>query len=122
MRATRTCTARFHLRTEAVDASGAASRCRSRSDRGCSLCHEPALEDLADAGGDVGMVHQACFVQWDTEQEALEQTLAQSLGFPHDAEASLELEPAPRAAAKCSPPRLPHANSVTRADPVRTAA
>jgi hypothetical protein len=68
------------------------------------------------------VVHRACFVQWDTEQEALEQTFARSLGFPHHAEENLELERAPLAAAKSSPSRLPRANSVTRADPVRSAA
>jgi hypothetical protein len=77
-----------------------------------------------DAGGHVGVVHRACFVRWDTEQEALEQMLARSLGVPHHAEADLELElePAPLAAAKSSPSRLPRANCVARADLVRSAA
>ena len=121
MRAARQCSARVHSRPDAVEAPGAPSRCRSHSDRRCSICHEPALEDLLDAGGDVGVVHRACFVRWDTEQEALEQTLARSLAFPHHAEASLEMEPKPLAAAKSSS-RLPRANSVARVDPARSAA
>jgi hypothetical protein len=119
MRAARQCTARVHSRPEAVETSGAASRCRSQSDRCCSICREPALENVVDAGGDVGVVHRACFVRWDTEEEALEQMLARSLGVPHHAEANLELEPAPLAAAKSS---LPRVNSVARADLVRSAA
>lgn len=91
------------------------------SDRSCSICREPAVEDLVDAGGDVGVVHRACFVRWDTEQEALEQMLARSLGFPHHAEANLELEPEPLAAAKSSASRPP-SNSVARVDLVRSAA
>jgi anti-sigma factor RsiW len=75
-----------------------------------------------DAGGDVGVVHRACFARWDNEQEALEQMLARSLGAPHHAEANLELELPTDAAAKSSPSLLPGANSVARADVVRSAA
>jgi hypothetical protein len=68
---------------------------RSRTNAACRMCGRPALEDLVDAGGDVGIAHRACFVQWDVHQEALEQMLARSCGFPHHAAdaADLELDP-----------------------------
>jgi hypothetical protein len=101
MRATRRSTARDLSqkadvgwpRPVAVPAS--LPRCGSQDERSCSICSKPALDDLVDAAGDVGVVHRPCFVRWDTAQEALEQMIARSFGFPHHAEAAadLELEP-----------------------------
>jgi hypothetical protein len=75
-----------------------------------------------NAGGDVGVVHRPCFARWDTEQEALEQMLARSLGAPHHAEANVELEFPTDAAAKSSPSLLPRANSLARAELAPSAA
>jgi hypothetical protein len=60
----------------------------------CSRCNRLTLDDLID-GGDIGLVHRACFVAWDQHQEALELMLARSCAAPHHAEglADLDLEP-----------------------------
>ena len=64
----------------------------SQIDLSCSICGRPALQDLVDAAGDLGVVHRPCFVQWDTKQEAVEHMIARSLGFPHQGEGSADLE------------------------------
>ena len=68
---------------------------RSHAIGTCSLCRRSTLEELIDAGGDVGLVHRSCFATWDQLQEALEQTLVRSCTAPHhaDGSADLDLEP-----------------------------
>ncbi len=65
---------------------------RSRMSPTCGVCGRPALKDRVDAGGDIGVVHHACFVEWDARQEALEQMLASSCGFLHQAEDATDSE------------------------------
>lgn len=38
----------------------------------CSLCRLDAPGELVNAGGDLGLVHRGCFVEYDIAQEAEE--------------------------------------------------
>jgi hypothetical protein len=67
----------------------------------CRFCTRGALGDVIDAGGDVGRVHRACFVEWDLRQEGLEaaDTIACFLPDPGEIRTELEMEePLERAA------------------------
>lgn len=46
----------------------------------CSLCHEPGGE-LINAGGDLGLVHRPCFVEYDRRAEAEEALDVFALAF-----------------------------------------
>jgi hypothetical protein len=50
-----------------------------------------------DAGGDIGRVHRACFIEWDCRQEALEMSMAAALSLPDPREewSEREVEPVP---------------------------
>jgi hypothetical protein len=57
----------------------------------CRLCTGTTVDEIVDAGGDIGRVHRSCFIEWDRRQEALE--MAACIGFPgHPGEFWAELE------------------------------
>ena len=60
----------------------------------CRFCARAAVDDVVDAGGDVGRAHRVCFVEWDRRQEALEAaaTIASFLPDPGELRAELEME------------------------------
>jgi hypothetical protein len=57
------------------------------SHNACSRCHRAGA--TLQAGGDVGLVHEACFDRWDRHQEAAE---LEAVSLFHD----LPPQPAPR--------------------------
>jgi hypothetical protein len=64
----------------------------------CRLCGATDMEEIVDAGGDVGLVHRSCFIEWDRRQEALELEMAACVGLlahPGEYWAELEMEDAP---------------------------
>ena len=72
-----------------------------RAVQSCRFCARSAVGDVIDAGGDVGKVHRACFVEWDRRQEALEAaaTITSFLPDPGEMRTELEMEePLARAA------------------------
>ena len=73
----------------------------TRAVQTCRFCSRGAVGDVIDAGGDVGKVHRACFVEWDRRQEALEAaaTITSFLPDPGEIRTELEMEePVARAA------------------------
>jgi hypothetical protein len=61
----------------------------------CRFCTRGASGGVfIDAGGDVGCVQQACFIEWDLRQEAVEATatIASLLADPGELRTELELE------------------------------
>jgi hypothetical protein len=78
-----------------------APRRRSQAQR-CRFCARENVGDVVDAGGDIGRVHRACFIEWDCRQEALEMSMAAALSLPDPreewSERELEPVPVPRAA------------------------
>ena len=64
--------------------AGAAQRCR--------FCARENTGDVVDAGGDIGRVHRACFVEWDRRQEALEMAAMVTLSLPDPGESWSERE------------------------------
>lgn len=76
--------------TEGSDTEPAPCR-RSRSQR-CRFCGCKNVGDVVDAGGDVGRVHRACFVEWDRRQEALEAAAMVALSMPDPGEERTERE------------------------------
>lgn len=81
---------------------GRAQRGRAGTRR-CRFCARENAGEVVDAGGDVGRVHRACFVEWDRRQEALEMAMMVALSLPDPRESWSEREiagdePAARAA------------------------
>jgi hypothetical protein len=68
-----------------------APRRRSRSQR-CRFCGCKNVGDVVDAGGNVGRVHRACFIEWDRRQEALEAAAMVALSMPDPGEERSERE------------------------------
>jgi hypothetical protein len=62
-----------------------APRQGSRAQR-CRFCARENLGDVVDAGGDIGRVHRACFIEWDRRQEALEAAAMVALSLPDPGE------------------------------------
>ena len=60
-------------------------RGRSGAQR-CRFCAGQNSGDVVDAGGDVGRVHRACFIEWDRRQEALEMAAMVPLSLPDPGE------------------------------------
>jgi hypothetical protein len=52
----------------------------------CRFCGCENTGDVVDAGGDVGRVHRACFIEWDRRQEALEMAAMVALSLPDPGE------------------------------------
>jgi hypothetical protein len=52
----------------------------------CRFCARQNSGDVVDAGGDVGRVHRACFIEWDRRQEALEMAAMVALSLPDPGE------------------------------------
>jgi len=52
----------------------------------CRFCGCANTGDVVDAGGDVGRVHRACFIEWDRGQEALEMAAMVALSLPDPGE------------------------------------
>ena len=92
-------------------------RFRAQEGGTCRVCTRPSADDLVDAGGDIGVVHHACFVLWDRRQEALEQMLAKSHGFEHQAEDSMDTDPGsgPSPTGEATAAHAPFALQVERA-------
>ena len=82
----------------AVGAPAASSRRRAVDT--CRLCSRTTDGEIIDAGGDVGRVHRACFIEWDLRQEALDMSAcARFPGDPREFWAELEMEGSPVAEA-----------------------
>ena len=64
---------------------GRARRGRGGAQR-CRFCAGENTGDVVDAGGDVGRVHRACFIEWDRRQEALEMAAMVALSLPDPGE------------------------------------
>ena len=64
----------------------------TRAVQSCRFCTRGAVGDVVDAGGDVGKVHWACFVEWDRRQEALEAAATITSFHPDPGEIRTELE------------------------------
>lgn len=58
----------------------------------CRLCGCDNTGDVVDAGGEVGCVHRACFIEWDRHQEALEMAALVALSLPDPGECWSERE------------------------------
>ncbi len=58
----------------------------------CPFCYCENTGDVVDAGGDVGRVHRACFIEWDRRQEALEMAAMVALSLPDPGECWSERE------------------------------
>jgi len=58
----------------------------------CRFCARENVGDVVDAGGDIGRVHRACFIEWDRRQEALEAAAMVTLSLPDPRESWSELE------------------------------
>ncbi len=71
--------------TDAEQHVSRARRGRACADR-CRFCARANTGDVVDAGGDVGRVHRACFVEWDRRQEALEMAAMVALSLPDPGE------------------------------------
>jgi hypothetical protein len=52
----------------------------------CRFCARENAGDVVDAGGDIGRVHRACFIEWDRRQEALEMAAMVALSLPDPGE------------------------------------
>ena len=52
----------------------------------CRFCAGENTGDVVDAGGDVGRIHRACFIEWDRRQEALEMAAMVALSLPDPGE------------------------------------
>ncbi len=52
----------------------------------CRFCAGQNSGDVVDAGGNVGRVHRACFIEWDRRQEALEMAAMVALSLPDPGE------------------------------------
>ena len=66
----------------------------------CRLCSCMTAGEVIDAGGDLGCVHRACFIEWDRREEALEMSAcARFPGDPREFWAELEIEGSPVAEA-----------------------
>jgi hypothetical protein len=52
----------------------------------CRFCARENAGDVVDAGGDIGRVHRACFIEWDRRQEALEMAAMVTLSLPDPGE------------------------------------
>jgi hypothetical protein len=52
----------------------------------CRFCARENTGDVVDAGGDIGRVHRACFIEWDRRQEALEMAAMVTLSLPDPGE------------------------------------
>jgi hypothetical protein len=52
----------------------------------CRLCARENAGDVVDAGGDIGRIHRACFIEWDRGQEALEMAAMVALSLPDPGE------------------------------------
>ena len=66
----------------------------------CRLCAGTNVDEIVEAGGDIGWVHRSCFIEWDHRQEALE--MAACVGFlddPGEFWVELEMDGAPLARA-----------------------
>jgi hypothetical protein len=48
----------------------------------CRFCAHENAGHVVDAGGDIGRVHRACFIEWDGRQEALEMAAMVTLSLP----------------------------------------
>ena len=75
--------------------TGAVVQVSDRADsavQSCRFCSRGAVGDVVDAGGDVGKVHRACFVEWDRRQEALEAAATITSFLPDPGEIRTELE------------------------------
>ena len=68
-----------------------AERAGTRDER-CRFCSRENVGDVVDAGGDIGRVHRACFIEWDRRQEALEAAAMVTLSLPDPRESWSELE------------------------------
>ena len=62
-----------------------ARRGRAAAQR-CRFCARENTGDVVDAGGDIGRVHRACFIEWDRRQEALEMAALVTLSLPDPGE------------------------------------
>ncbi len=59
----------------------------------CHFCAGPTVGEVVDAGGNVGVVHRSCLLEWDRLQEALEVSLGwHVLPDPGESRTELELE------------------------------
>ncbi len=58
----------------------------------CRFCGCENTGDVVDAGGDIGRVHRACFIEWDRRQEALEMAAMVALSLPDPGEYWTERE------------------------------
>ncbi len=52
----------------------------------CRFCDRENAGDVVDAGGDIGRVHRACFIEWDRREEALEMAAMVVLSLPDPGE------------------------------------
>jgi hypothetical protein len=48
----------------------------------CRFCACENTGDVVDAGGNVGRVQRACFIEWDRQEEALEMAATVGLSLP----------------------------------------
>jgi hypothetical protein len=58
----------------------------------CRFCGDENAGDVVDAGGDIGRVHHACFIEWDRKEEALEMAALVVLSLPDPGERWSERE------------------------------
>jgi hypothetical protein len=58
----------------------------------CQFCGDENTGDVVDAGGDIGRVHRACFIEWDRNEEALELAALVALSLPDPGEVWSERE------------------------------
>ncbi len=58
----------------------------------CRFCDRENAGDVVDAGGDIGRVHRACFIEWDRREEALEMAAMVVLSLPDPGEFWAERE------------------------------
>lgn len=64
----------------------APARRRPAPAKRCCFCARENAGDVVDAGGDIGRVHRACFIEWDRGQEALEMAAMVTLSLPDPGE------------------------------------
>jgi hypothetical protein len=69
-----------------------ATSCRRSHAQRCRFCDRENIGDVVDAGGDVGRVHRACFIEWDRAEEALEAAAMVTLSLPDPGEEWTERE------------------------------
>jgi hypothetical protein len=79
------------VQPQAEHEADTAPRRRSGEQR-CRFCARENVGDVVDAGGTVGRVHRACFIEWDRKEEALEMSMTVALSLPDPREDSIERE------------------------------